>query len=76
MAVEEATEAQLPFGMGEVDLTSASAVVTIVTLILGFAVFSMTQDIGGYVASRANSFITNTVGFDPTSGEDSGADLL
>lgn len=76
MAVEEATEAQLPFGMGKVDLTSAGAIVTVVTLILGFAVFSMTQDIGSYLASRANSFITNTVGFDPTTGEDSGADLV
>ena len=76
MAVEEATEAQLPFGMGTVDLTSATAVVTIVTLILGFAVFSMTQSIGDYLGSKANDFVGNYLGFNPATGEDQGADLL
>jgi len=72
----EATEAKLPFGMGSVDLTSTGAVFTIVSLILGFAVFSMTESIGGYVASRANNAVAGVIGFDPASGEDTGADLL
>jgi len=76
MAVEEATEAQLPFGMGKIDLTSTGAAVTVVTLILGFAVFSMTRDIGSYIASRANSFVGDRIGFNPATGEDSGADLV
>lgn len=68
--------AKLPFGMGTVDLTSTGAVFTIVSLVLGFAVFSMTESIGGYVAARANSFLGNFIGFNPGTGNDSGADLL
>jgi len=72
----EATEAKLPFGMGSVDLTSTGAVFTIVSLILGFAVFSMTQSIGDYVGARANNALAGVIGVDPTSGEDTGADLV
>jgi hypothetical protein len=76
MVVEEATEARLPFGMGKVDLTSAAAVGTILAMILGFAVFSMTQDIGSYVGSRVNSALGDVIGFNPATGQDEGVDLL
>jgi hypothetical protein len=76
MAVEEATEAQLPFGMGEVDLMSTGAIFAVVSLILGFAVFSMTQSIGDYVASQANSFAANYLGFNPSTGKDSSPDMV
>jgi len=71
MAVDEATDARLPFGMGDIDLMSTSAVFAIVSLILGFAVFSMTESIGSYVASRANSTLGNYLGFNPGSGQSS-----
>jgi len=76
MAVEEVTEAQLPFGMGEVDLTSTSAILAIVSLILGFAVFSMTESIGNYLGSKANEFAGNYLGFNPATGQDSGPDMV
>jgi hypothetical protein len=76
MSVDEATDARLPFGMGEVDLTSTAAIWTIVAMILGFTVFSMTESIGGYLASQANSALGNVLGFNPATGNDSEADLV
>ena len=76
MVVEEATEARLPFGMGKVDLTSMAAVGTILAMILGFAVFSMTQSIGDYVGSRVNNALAGVLGFNPATGDSSEADLV
>ncbi|MFB6255261.1 MAG: hypothetical protein ABEH58_00800, partial [Haloplanus sp.] len=74
---DEVTEANLPFGMGKIDLSSPMvAVVGIVSMILGWAVFSMTQDIGSYVGSRVNSALGNVLGFNPATGNDSEADLV
>jgi len=72
---EEATNAKLPFGMGNIDLTSAGAVFTIVSLILGFAVFSMTQSIGSYLGDRANSLLGDVIGTNPATGEDADSGL-
>jgi hypothetical protein len=71
-------EVPIPFIDEEVDTDDGtkSVLMTLVLVAVGFAAFAWLQDVGGYMASQANSFITNTVGFDPTSGEDSGADLL
>ena len=69
MAAEEVTEARLPFGMGNVDLLSMEAVFTLVSLILGFAVYHMTDGIGQRVAGAANSFIGQFTGSNPATGE-------
>jgi hypothetical protein len=49
---------------------------TLVVLIAGFAAFAWAQDVGGFVASKANSYISNLVGVDPTSGENTQEDPL
>lgn len=72
----EATTANLPFGMGEVDLTSMSAVWVILSLVLGWAVFSMSQDIGEVVKRRVTAFIASLTGFNPTTGDNSGMDVV
>ena len=68
----------IPFTDEEVDTDSGlrGVAMTVAMVIVGFAVLSWSQGVGGYLANKANSFVTNTLGFDPTSGEDSGADLL
>ena len=69
MAAEEVTEAQLPFGMGSIDFSNPlMAVVGIVTLITGFAVFNMTQSIGEMVGSRVNQTISAATGVDTGDG--------
>jgi hypothetical protein len=68
----------IPFTGEEVDTDSGlrGIAVTVGVVIVGFAVLSWSQGVGDYLASKANSFVTSSLGFDPTSGEDSGADLL
>jgi hypothetical protein len=72
--------ATIPIPFVEEDLDTGDGVTSILMtvglLIAGFAAFSWSQDVGGYVAQRVNSFIAGLVGVDPTSGEDSGADLV
>jgi hypothetical protein len=72
------TEVPIPFLDEEVDTDSGlrGVAMTIAMVILGFAVFAWSQDVGSFVANRTNSFVTNLLGFDPTSGDDSGADLV
>lgn len=65
----DATEATLPFGMGDVDLLSMSGVMMVVSLILGFVIFHMTDAIGSNLASRVNSFIGNLIGTNPATGD-------
>ena len=58
MALEDATEAQLPFGMGAVDLTNpVAALALIVSLILGATIWNMTDSIGANFAESLNSYI-------------------
>lgn len=58
MALEDATDAQLPFGMGSVDLTNPmAALALIVSLILGATIWNMTDSIGANLASQLNSAI-------------------
>lgn len=77
MAAEEVTEAQLPFGMGKIDFTNpVGAALMIVSLIAGFAVFSMTQGIGENLGSRLNSALGGVLGTNPATGNDSSPDLV
>lgn len=77
MAMSEATEARLPFGMGTVDLTNPGTLVAVaVSLIAGFALFHMSDSIGDYVADRLNQFLGGVLGFNPATGADSGPDLV
>lgn len=65
MAAEEVTEFTLPFGMGSIDFSNpVMASMAIVSLIGGFAVFSMTRDLGEQVGQKANSIISSTTGVD------------
>jgi len=68
----------IPFTDEEVDPDSGlrGIAMTVGMVIVGFAILSWSQAVGGYLSNKANSFVTDTLGFDPTSGEDSGADLL
>lgn len=70
--LEDATNFTLPFGMGEVDMSSpVSAVVFIISLIGGMTVWNMTDDIGANLAGKANSIIGNIVGTNPATGQSS-----
>ena len=72
MVVEEATEAQLPFGMGKVNLTNpASAVGIIVSLIFGATIWNMTDSIGARMAAKANSMLGDVLGTNPATGQSS-----
>lgn len=69
---------EVPLTDQEIDTDdgATSMAMTVGMLILGFALFAWAQSVGGYVAQEANGFVSNILGTDPTSGEDSGADLL
>lgn len=71
-------EVPIPFTDEEVDTDSGlrGVAMTVGMVIAGFAILSWSQGVGGYLSNKANSFISNQLGFDPTSGEDQGADLL
>jgi hypothetical protein len=71
-------EVPIPFTEQEVDTDddATSIVLTVGLVIAGFALLAWARGVGDYLASQANSFITNMLGFDPTSGEDQGADLV
>lgn len=67
----EATEAQLPFGMGKVDLFSFEAVFVVLSLIGGMTIYHMTDGIGQNVANQLNSTIGSVLGTNPATGEES-----
>jgi xanthosine utilization system XapX-like protein len=68
--LEEATDFQLPFGMGTVDVSNpASAVVAIVALVGGMTVWNMTDDIGENLAAQVNSMIGSVIGRNPATGQ-------
>lgn len=68
----------IPFTGEEVDTDDGASDVamTLGLVIAGFAVLAWAQGVGGYLANQANSYVTNLLGFDPTSGQESGADLV
>lgn len=71
-------EVPIPFTDEEVDTGDGATSVgmTIALVIAGFALFAWARGVGGYVANQANSYISNALGFDPTSGENSGPEVL
>jgi hypothetical protein len=71
-------EVPIPFTDQEVDTDddTSSIVMTLVVVAVGFAAFVWLRDAGGYLARTANSTISNLVGFDPTSGENTQEDPL
>jgi hypothetical protein len=71
-------EVPIPFIDQTVDTDddAMSIVMTIALVIAGFGLLAWSQDVGGYLANKANSYISNLLGFDPTSGQDSGPDLV
>lgn len=65
-------EIPVPFIEEDVDTSDRSGVImTLVMLIAGFAVYTMTSSIGEYVANVANSKLGEFIGFNPATGEDS-----
>jgi hypothetical protein len=71
------TDIPIPFVDGDVDTDDPqSALMTVVLLIGGFAVFTMASDIGGYVAQRINSGLAGVLGFNPANGQSEGPDIL
>jgi hypothetical protein len=63
----------IPFTDEEVDTDDdwKSIVVTLVAVAVGFGLLVWLRDVGGTLASQANSYISNTIGFDLTSGQTS-----
>lgn len=67
-------EVPVPFTEEEVDTSDGKgAVMTVALLIAGFGVFSMAQGIGGTLANTATNKIAQFTGWDPTTGEETGA---
>jgi hypothetical protein len=71
-------EVPIPFVDEDVDTDEgvSGVAMTVGLVIAGFAVLAWARGVGGYLASEANSTISNYLGVDPTSGESSGADLV
>jgi hypothetical protein len=57
MALQELTEAKIPFLNEEVDLLSTQAIFMVVALILGFTIFNMADSIGDNLAGKVNAFL-------------------
>jgi len=68
----------IPFTGGEVDTSDdkSSIVMTLVAIAVGFGLLAWLQGVGGMLANKANNYISGVIGIDPTSGEDSGVDLV
>jgi hypothetical protein len=71
-------EVPIPFTDEEVDTDddTGSIVMTLVVVAAGFGLLAWLQGVGGMLANKANNYITDLIGVDPTSGEDSGVDLV
>lgn len=68
--LEDATDAKLPFGLGEVDLTDPMALIaTVFALIAGATIWNMADGIGQNAASYVNSILGNIIGQNPATGE-------
>lgn len=69
---------EVPIADEEIDTSNPTmAIMTVLGLIAGFAVFSMTSSIGDYVARVINSQLGNVLGTNPATGEsDEGLGVL
>lgn len=56
-AVDQATNARLPFGLGRLDLTDTSSIWVLVALILGAVVWAVSRAIGEEIADDVLGFI-------------------
>lgn len=68
----------IPFVDESVDTSDGvtGVAMTLVMVIVGFAILSWARGVGGYVAEEANEQISGLIGVDPTSGDSNGGDLL
>lgn len=64
-------EVPIPFTDQEVDTDddTSSIVMTIVGVLAGFALLAWLRGVADNLANQANSFISNLIGYDPTSGD-------
>lgn len=64
-------EVPIPFTDEEVDTDegTSSIVMTLVVVALGFGLLAWLQGVGSMLANKANSFIADATGTDPTTGE-------
>jgi len=71
-------EVPIPFTDEEVDTSddTSSILMTLVVVAAGFGLLAWLQGVGGMLANKANNYISELVGVDPTSGESSGVDLV
>lgn len=62
---------EIPFTEQEIDTSddASSIGLTVLAVIIGFALFAWLRDVGQTLANQANSYISGLVGIDPTSGE-------
>ncbi|MWG34160.1 hypothetical protein [Halomarina oriensis] len=51
--LDKATTAQMPYGLGTVDLASLSGLMTVFAIILGFVVFHATSAVGANIGNSA-----------------------
>ncbi|MCD2199088.1 hypothetical protein LPA44_04135 [Halobacterium sp. KA-4] len=70
MAIEEATEAKLPFGMGSIDLFSTGGVLAVVAIILGATVWNFADAVGQTLANRVAQAFQAFTGYNPATGQD------
>jgi len=72
------TEVPVPFTGEEVDTSdgASSVAMSIGVLIAGFGLFELARSTGGTVAQMATNKISQVTGYDPTTGQSSGADVL
>jgi len=75
--MEDAAEADLPFG-GSIDLTDPkTVVVSLIALSLGFAFWNLGRGMGNQVSSWAAGVIASVTGRDPTgSGGNTSPDVV
>jgi hypothetical protein len=70
-------EVPIPFVDEDVDTDEGATgvLMTVGLVIAGFAVLAWARGVGGYLASEANSTLSNYLGIDPTSGQETGPDM-
>jgi len=77
MALEDLGEATVPYSDETVDLTNPMAILSIVvSLILGFTLWNMTDSIGANLAARLNSTLGRFLpGGNPAGGSSEGSNI-
>lgn len=72
-----AEDIPIPFVDSEVDTSEpSSALMTVVTLVVGFGLFAMASDIGGKLAQRVNETLFTAVGVETEDGGSNGVDII